>query len=206
LFLVVFAVTFWLASTDWIMSLEPGWSSTVFGIYHFSGMFLSAVAVATILVLWCDRCGLLAGHLTRDHLRDLGTLLFAFSSFWAYIWFSQYLLIWYVNNPEEARYFVLRQEEPWEALFIGNLVLNWGIPFVVLLFRPAKESPWVLGAVALVILVGRWLDLYLMILPPLGGSEAVLGFWDAALLPAMVALAVLLVARHPRGVLAGTSG
>src|SRR5207245_913440 len=100
---------------------------------------------------------------TVDQLHDLGTLLFAFSSFWMYIWFCQYWLIWYVNNPEETAYFVRRWQGGWPALFFLNLTLNWGIPFFVLLVRSAKRSPRVLGTVALLILIGRWLDLFLMI-------------------------------------------
>jgi hypothetical protein len=198
LFLVVFAVTCWLASTDWVMSFEPKWSSTAFGVYHFSGMFLSALAAVTILVLWFDRQGALPGPLTRNHLRDLGTLLFAFSSFWMYIWFSQYLLIWYVNNPEEGEYFVGRQQGAWQPLFLTNLVLNWGVPFVVLLFRPAKENSLVLLSVAVTVLVGRWLDLCLMILPPLAGAGPVFEIWDAGLVGGAVAGAALVLAWRSR--------
>jgi hypothetical protein len=170
LFLVVFAITCWLSSVDWIMSLEPRWSSTVFGIYHFASMFLGALAAMVVLVVCLDFLGYFGGKLTRDHRRDLGTLLFAFSSFWMYIWFSQYLLIWYVNIPEETEYFVLRQREPWQTLLIATLVLNWAVPFLVLLFRRAKETSIILLAVAVIVLVGHWLDLYLMILPPIAGS------------------------------------
>jgi len=192
-FLVVYALTCWLAGTDWIMSLEPKWSSTIFGVYQFTGMFLSALAAVIVLVLWLDRRGVFHGSLTRDHLHDLGTLLFAFSSFWMYIWFSQYLLIWYVNNPEETAYFVLRQYETWHPLFLANLVLNWGIPFVVLLFRPAKESKGVLLSVAIIVLLGRWVDLYLMILPPVAGEGAIFGLWDAGLLLGAAGLAGLIL-------------
>jgi hypothetical protein len=199
IFLVVFAVTFWLASVDWIMSLEPRWSSTIFGLYNFSGMFLAALAAVIVLAAWFDRRGLLERRVTVDQWRDLGTLLFGFSSFWMYIWFSQYLLIWYVNNPEEAEYYVARQQPHWQSLLIANLVLNWAVPFVVLLFRPAKENPYVLLAVAGTILVGRWLDLYLMVLPPVAGRGAAFGIWDACLIPGTVGLAVLLLAmRAPR--------
>jgi hypothetical protein len=196
-FLVVFALTCWLAGTDWIMSLEPRWSSTAFGVYQFSGMFLSAIAALIVLVIYCDRRGDLHGRLTRDHLHDLGTLLFAFSSFWMYIWFSQYLLIWYANIPEETDYFVLRQRQAWQPLFLANLVLNWGVPFVVLLFRPAKENRWTLLFVAVTVLVGRWVDLYLMVLPAVAGDEPVFGFGEAGLIAVVAALAALVLTRHP---------
>jgi hypothetical protein len=195
-FLVVFVLTFWLASTDWIMSLEPKWSSAVFGVHQFSGMFVSALAAVIVLVIWLDWRGALPGKLTRDQLRDLGTLLFAFSSFWMYIWFSQYLLIWYVNIPEEAEYFVVRQRAPWESLLLLNLVLSWGVPFVVLLFRPAKECSPVLLAMAVVVLVGRWLDLYLTIVPPVAGVSPDFGVLDAGLLVGAVGLAALIFATR----------
>jgi hypothetical protein len=168
IFLVVFGGTFWLASYDWIMSLEPDWSSTMFGVYNFAGLFLGGLAAVTLLLLWLGRCGPMRRALSEDHLHDLGKLLFAFSTFWMYVWFSQYMLIWYVNNPEETVYFVRRQQGAWQPLLIADVVLNWAVPFVALLSRPAKRNPSVLARVCLVLLVGRWLDLYLMIAPPLG--------------------------------------
>src|SRR6185437_15451698 len=90
-FLVVFGVTCWLSSVDWIMSLEPEWSSTIFGVYHFSGLFLGALAAITAVAIYLERQGALRGILSARHRHDLGTLLFSFSSFWMYIWFSQYL-------------------------------------------------------------------------------------------------------------------
>jgi hypothetical protein len=167
-FLVVFAVTFWLASYDWIMSLEPEWASTVFGLYTFAGLFLAGLAAVTLLLLGLGRTGPLRHALSADHLHDLGKLLFAFSTFWVYIWFCQYMLIWYVNNPEEATYFVRRQEGAWQPLLIADVVLNWVVPFVALLPRVAKRNPGVLTKVCVVLLVGRWLDLYLLIAPPSG--------------------------------------
>jgi hypothetical protein len=169
-FLIVFGVTCWLSSVDWVMSLEPEWSSTVFGVYHFAGLFLGGLAAVAVLAVCLCRQGALRGVLTEEHLHDLGKLLFAFSSFWMYIWFSQYMLIWYTNNPEETSYFLRRLDGGWRPLFYLNVLLNWVVPFLVLLPRATKRSPRVLLAVALVILVGRWLDLYLMIVPPLGGG------------------------------------
>lgn len=165
LFLVVFAVTFWLASHDWIMSLEPDWASTVFGLYNFAGLFLAGLAALACLVIWLQRLGPFRHVLTSDHLHDLGKLLFAFSTFWMYIWFCQYMLIWYVNNPEETSYYLRRLHGAWQPLFWLNVALNWLVPFLVLLPRATKRNPSVLLKVSLVVLAGRWLDLCLMILP-----------------------------------------
>jgi hypothetical protein len=180
-FLVVFGVTCWLASDDWLMSLEPDWSSTIFGVYNFAGLFLSALAAVTLLAVALRRFGPLRAFLTDDHLHDLGTLLFAFSSFWMYTWFCQYLLIWYTNHPEEAVYYLRRSDEPWFGFLLLDLLLNWGLPFLVLLFRAAKRQPGILAAVALLILAGRWVDLFLMIFPSQGKALAVPGFVEAGI-------------------------
>ena len=190
-FIVVFGATFWLASYDWIMSLEPHWYSTIFGIYNFAGLFLGGLAAIIVLAVWLERLGALRHILTEDHLHDLGTLLFAFSTFWAYIWFSQYMLIWYADFPEETSYFILRMHGTWEPLFILNLLLNWAIPFLVLLPRASKRSPSVLLKVAVVILLGRWLDLYLMILPRFAGATPVFGVWEIGLMLGAVGTGVL---------------
>jgi hypothetical protein len=196
-FLAVFAVTFWLASFDWIMSLEPQWYSTIFGIYNFAGLFASGIAALILLCVWLERCGPLRRLLRDEHLHDLGKLLFAFCTFWMYIWFSQYMLIWYANIPEEAQYFVRRLQGTWQPLFILNVFLNWIVPFLALLPRPAKRSASLLVKVAAVVLLGRWLDLYLMIMPALGDRPAV-GIWELALAMGGAALFLAVFTRALR--------
>ena len=181
-FLVVFGLTFWLASYDWTMSLEPLWYSTIFGLYHFAGLILGGLAMITILAIWLERLGPLRGILTEEHLHDLGKLLFAFSTFWMYIWFCQYMLIWYANIPEETSYFVDRVRGFWGPVFLLNFLLNWAVPFVVLLSVRTKRNPTILLEVCWTILAGRWVDVYLMIFPPLVGSNPVFGFWEVGFL------------------------
>jgi hypothetical protein len=188
IFLVVFAVTFWLASTDWLMSLEPGWSSTIFAVYQFAGLFFGGLAGIIILTAWLRWLGPFRRVVTRDHLHDLGKLLFGFSTFWMYLWFCQYMLIWYTNNPEETAYFTRRLDEAWGPFFFLNIVLNWVIPFLVLLPRAAKKSAGVLAAVAVVVLAGRWLDLYLGILPYYGDPTPASLAWEVGLLAGAVGL------------------
>lgn len=195
IFLVIFGVTFWLASYDWIMSLEPNWSSTIFGIYNFAGLFSSGVAAIIILAVYLERLGPLHGVLTEDHLHDLGKLLFAFSTFWMYIWFSQYMLIWYANIPEETVYFTRRLHGYWQPLFLLNMLLNWAVPFLALLSRPAKRRAGTLVKVAVVVLAGRWLDLYLMILPTYAGPQPVFGAWELGLMLGALGLFVLIFFR-----------
>lgn len=203
--LVIFGVTIWLASYDWLMSLEPEWYSTIFGVYQFAGLFQAWLAAILVLVLWLKRYGPDRNIITADHLHDLGKLLFGFSTFWAYIAYCQYMLIWYVNNPEETSYFIRRTQGAWLTLLVVNVVLNWAIPFLVLLPQSAKRRGDVLGKVAWCVLLGRWVDLYLMIVPanpqlaPNVGVESglALGAGGAALLTLLHALQqVPLIPRH----------
>jgi hypothetical protein len=198
IFLAVFGISFWLASYDWIMSLEPEWYSTIFGIYHFAGLFASGVAAIIVFTVALKKLGPFEGVLTADHLHDLGKLLFAFSTFWAYIWFSQYMLIWYTDIPEEARYYVARMHGNWGPLFLLNFMLNWTLPFLALLPRATKRTPSLLVKVAVLVLLGRWLDLYLMINPPSMGAKPSFGAWEFGLMLGTVGLCGLVVFRALR--------
>jgi hypothetical protein len=193
LFLAVFGVTCWLASMDWLMSLERNWGSTIFGVYNFAGLLLSALAAMTLLVIWLKSHSPLKGVVNDNHLHDLGTLLFGISSFWMYTWFCQYLLIWYVNKPEETSYLRIRWQGHWPAWLFVDLAFNWVVPFVVLMFRCAKRNPWVLGAVAILVLLGRWVDLALMILPSQEGAPQLPGLLEAGLLLGTVGAFLLVV-------------
>ncbi len=180
IFLVVYAVTFSLASCDWLMLLEPMWFSTIWGVYNFAGMIQATLAVIIILAILLRKYGPLHGAFTDDHLHDLGKLLLGFSCFWMYIWFSQYMLIWYTNIPEETSYFIPRTQGPWGPLMVANLVLNWIVPFFILLPRPCKRSESVMIKIAVVVLVGRWVDLYLMVFPSTMGPTPLFGLWEVA--------------------------
>ncbi len=191
-FLVLFALTFWLASVDWIMSLEPMWFSTIFGVYNFAGMFSSGLAVIIILLYWLGRRPPLRDFVNEEHFHDLGKLLFGFTTFWMYIWFSQYMLIWYANIPEETSYYIVRTQGYWLPLFILNMLLNWAIPFAVLLSRGAKRDRSRLVKVAWVVVAGRVLDIYMLIVPATAGEVPVAGLWEVA--PLFAAGAIFLLA------------
>ncbi len=179
-FIVVFAFTFSLASMDWIMSLEPHWYSTIFGIYNFAGLFQTALAAMTILVIMLKRRGPLREVVTADHLHNLGKLVFAFSTFWMYIWFSQYMLIWYANIPEEVTYLINREQGTWVIFTIVNVVFNWAIPFIVLLPQWTKKHEGLLLRVCVIIMIGHWIDLVWMILPPFMSAGPELFVWEMA--------------------------
>lgn len=166
IFLICFAFFYSLFSFDMLMSLEPHWFSTIYGIYTFSGLFVNVIAVITLTAIILQRMGYLTSEINENHFHDLGKLLFGFSTFWAYIWFSQYILIWYANIPEETAYYYLRERGTWDWLFYTNLVVNWLIPFFALMTRESKRSKFVLVRVCVLLIVGRWLDIYLLAAPP----------------------------------------
>lgn len=194
-FTVVFTLTFWIASMDWIMSLEPHWYSTIFGVYNFSGTFTAGVAAVTIAVIVLRRRGYLKEFVRDDHLHDLGKLLFAFSTFWMYIWFSQYLLIWYANIPEETIYFIRREEAGWGTFTILLLLFRWVIPFIVLMPRSAKRNEGILLRISIVILIGHWIDLFWMIFPPFMPGNPSFGIWEVGPLILGVGLVCLVTAK-----------
>ncbi len=170
-FLAVFAATFALASFDWIMSVQPLWYSTIFAIYGFAGMFVQSIALLTLSAIALRHFGLVTRVAdARNH--DLGKLLFAFSCFWAYIWLSQFLLIWYSNIPEEIAPVKAVLFGEWAPVFYLNLVLNFVLPFALLLPKKAKQNETVLLWAIVILAAGHWLDLYLLVFPPLTKGAA----------------------------------
>jgi hypothetical protein len=167
LFMVLFGITITSTAFDWISSLEPTWYSDVFGIYIFAGTFLAGLAAAILAILYLKGRGRLTG-ITSDHLYNLGGFLFAFTVFWSYIGFAQYLLMWYANMPEEVFWYKERLQGACGALLLALAVFHFFIPFFLLIPRDAKCSPRFLFWTAIVMLVSHWMDLYWMIVPALG--------------------------------------
>jgi len=194
-FIVVFAFTFSIVSFDWIMSLEPHWYSTIFAVYNFAGLFLNSLAAMTLVAIVLKRMGPFRQIVTSEHLHNLGKLIFAFSTFWMYIWFSQYLLIWYANIPEEVVYFVRRQEGSWAIFTVVNVIFNWVIPFVVLLPQWTKKSETILMRVCIILMIGHWIDLFWMILPQFARGSASFGIWEIAPMVAALSLFFIITFR-----------
>jgi len=163
-FLPVFAVTVTVLAVDWMMSLEPHWYSTIFGVYYFSGTALAAVAAATLLIVTFHQKGYFT-KLRRDHFYSLGALMFAFVNFWAYIAFSQFLLIWYANLPEETYWFMTRWQNGWEYFSVLLIVVHFAVPYFGLLEQNAKMDTGRLRFMAVWILGAHYLDLYWLIVP-----------------------------------------
>lgn len=194
-FLVVLALTLVPASFDWVMSIEPRWYSTIFGFYDFASMFLGGLAAIAILVMWTGRLVPGTFVVSVHHRHDLGTLLFGFSTFWAYIWFCQFMLIWYGNIPEETAYFLDRLHGGWASLFWLNLGLNWVVPFVLLISASAKRRPGLLLAAAIAVCAGRLLDLFLSILPRFVGAHVSFSLTEAGIVAGAAGLFVWLFFR-----------
>jgi hypothetical protein len=176
IFVPIFAITITIISFDFLMSLEPLWFSTMFGVYIFAGLWQAGLATLAITVVLLRRQGALQGVVSRFHYHDLGKYLFAFSIFWMYIAFSQFMLIWYANLPEEIEWFIPRTYTGWGAIAIALMALKFAIPFFALMPQKAKESETVLLTIAGGILVGQWIDLYWLILPAFSPERVVLGW------------------------------
>ena len=149
-------------------------------------MVQATLTVIIIFAIMLRRRGPLRNSFTDDHLHDLGKLLLGFSCFWIYIWFSQYMLIWYTNIPEETSYYLPRVQGAWAPLTVVNILLNWVAPFIILLPRPCKRSESVMLKVAVVVLIGRWVDLYIMVFPSTLGSTPLFGVWEVASLGLLI--------------------
>jgi hypothetical protein len=177
---IFYGVTISFAAFDLLMSLYPHWFSTIFGVYYFSASLVGALAVITIVAIMLKKAGLLSEWLIMDRFHDLGKLLFAFNVFWAYIAFSQYLLIWYADLPEEIVFFTYRFDHGWEVVSMLLLVLHFIVPFVLLLSEAAKRNLNVLMAGAVILLVAHFIDMYWLVMPNYNHDEVVFGWMEIA--------------------------
>jgi len=191
-FMPVFALTITFTAIDWAMSLQPHWYSTMFGVYYFSGTVLAALGVTTFAVVSMVESGHLP-PLGRDHYYNLGALLFVFTNFWAYIAFSQFMLIWYANLPEETFWFMTRWEGGWKWVAIALILARFAVPYFVLLPQNAKMDPRRLKIMGLWIAAAHLLDLYWLTTPAVHG---VTGGWPELAFLLLVAGAVILLFRY----------
>ena len=172
-FLAFFIVTESMMSWDWIMSVDPHWFSTLFGWYVFASMFVSGITMIAIITIFLKSQGYLTGA-NHNHLHDLAKYMFGVSIFWAYLWFSQFMLIWYANIPEEVTYFITRMED-YALPFWGMLVTNLIFPFLVLMNSDYKRINWFIVTAGVVILMGHYIDFYNMIMPSTVGDQWYIG-------------------------------
>lgn len=166
--ILLWALTLSFAAIDWMMSLQPHWYSTIFGVYYFAGAILSFFAFTVLVSLGLQRAGLLKEAITTEHYHDMGKLVFGYTVFWAYIAFSQFMLIWYANIPEETIFYLVRVHGGWEWISYGLPVAHFGVPFFFLLSRQIKRNKKLLAAGACWMLLMHIIDLYWLIMPNFG--------------------------------------
>lgn len=191
-FLPLFAIAISVTAIDWAMSIEPHWYSTIFGVYYFSGTALAAISAATFVILKFMDNGYLP-QLHRDSLYSLGALMFAFVNFWAYIAFSQFLLIWYANLPEETYWFMMRWRNGWQYISVLLIIVHFAVPYFALLAQDAKMDVKRLKFISIWILFAHFLDLYWLVMPSYNGS-IVLSWFEIGFPFVAIGLVIVLLA------------
>ena len=200
-YLVVFVLTV-MSTTPWLwlMSIDAHWYSTMYSWYTFASTFVSGVALIALFVIFLKNKGYLE-YTNEEHLHDLGKFMFAFSVFWCYLWFSQYMLIWYSNQPEETKYFEPRVEGPYRGIFFLNIIINFIAPLLLLMRRGAKRNYTTVTIMAVLIIFGHWLDFFQMVHPATSKEHVPMMLYDLGIGLGFVGLILLVVgrtlAKHP---------
>lgn len=201
--LILFALTTTFAAFDWVMSLEPHWFSTIFGVYIFAGACLSFFGTITLITLFMQERGRLVDVVSKEHYHDLGKWIFAYTFFWGYVAFSQYMLIWYADLPEETFWFKMRQEQPWSSVSLVLLIAHFVVPFGGIMSRQMKRNKATLGFWAAYALLVHFVDLYWLIKPTMYKNELGFSMLDVASLVGIGGiLAAAFVARARGGLIA----
>src|SRR3954452_17426866 len=198
LFVVWFALTVgstlpWL----WLMSIDAHWYSTMYSWYTFASTFVSGMALITLWVIYLKNKGYLE-YTNEEHLHDLGKFIFAFSIFWTYLWFAQYMLIWYGNIPEETIYFKHRVEGPYRGIFFFNLIVNFVCPILILMKRSVKRNYTLMTFMAVLIVFGHWIDFYQMVMGSVSKQRVTLlesGWLDFGVAALFIGLMIFFVGR-----------
>lgn len=172
-FLVFFIYTESMMSWDWLMSFDPHWFSTLYGWYVFAGMMVCAMTVIALITIFLKSQGHLK-FVNDSHIHDLAKYMFAFSIFWTYLWFSQFMLIWYANIPEEVTYFVTRIED-YNLPFFGMVAMNFIFPVLLLMSSDYKRVNWFVVMAGIVILAGHYIDVFNMVMPATVGTSWYIG-------------------------------
>lgn len=193
IYIFILAITFSLFTFDLIMSIDVHWFSTIFAVKNFISGFYHAVAIITLIVIILNRNGYFKS-LNKSHLHSFSKYLFILGMIWIYLWFIEYLVIWIANIQEETIYFIERIEGKWKMFFFLNIILNWAIPFFVLMPDKSKQSKPVILFVCILLIIGQWVDLYLQIMPGTLGESSI-GFIEIGIFAGYTGLFTLIVTR-----------
>lgn len=192
-FIVFFALSFSFFSVDLLMSLLPTWYSTIFGVYCFAGLFQATFAVLALMIIFMKRAGFVKGYITVEHLHDIVKFMKGFTVFWAYIAFSQFMLIWYANIPEETEYYIMRSQNGWLAISFLLLIFRFIVPFIALLPRGLKRNENHVIAVSVLVLVMQYIDIYWMVYPNFNEGNIKFGVLEIGLFLGFLGLFLLAV-------------
>jgi hypothetical protein len=176
--LPVFALSLTFGAYDWLLGIDYHWFSTMWGVYIFAGAAGSSMSLLVLVITGLRKAGYLKETVTVEHYHIMGKWMLAFTVFWAYIGFSQYMLIWYANMPEETEYFIRRNTESWNALSLFLVIGRFFVPFAILLIQGLKKKPHRLCLIAGWIVFMQMVDLYIVILPALHGKGVLVSIWD----------------------------
>lgn len=190
-FILIFSILFTLFTMDLLMTLLPTWYSTIFGIYGFAGLLQSFFAFFAIVIILMKRSGMVKGYVTEEHLHDVVKFEKGFTVFWAYIAFSQFMLIWYANIPEETEYYIMRAQNGWMGVSIALLVFRFIVPFIALLPRGAKRNENHVLAVSVLILIMQYVDIFWMVMPNFNHGHFTFGFWEIGMFAGFAGLFLL---------------
>jgi len=196
-FMPVAAIGVSFLAIDWMMSLEPHWYSTIFGIYFITATLLAGLAATTFVVVSLNEKGYLHAKINSDHYYSFGALLFGITNFWAYIAFSQFLLIWYANIPEETIWFMMRWNGGWKYVTIAMIVIRFAIPYFGLLTASSKTDPMRLKIVSVIILFAHLFDMYWLIMPTYSDS-AVFSFYEIGFPVLVVGILILVFSSQSK--------
>lgn len=195
IFIVFFALTVgstipWL----WLMSIDAHWYSTMYSWYTFASSFVAGMSLVAIYVVYLKNNDYLE-YVSEEHLHDLGKFMFAFSVFWTYLWYSQFMLIWYANIPEETVYFKPRMQGAYRAIFFLNLIINFAVPFLLLMRRGSKRNFTTIAVLAVLIIIGHWVDFYQMVMPGTLHEHYSLGWFEFGILVLYAGLIMFFVGK-----------
>jgi hypothetical protein len=195
LFIVWFALTV-MSTTPWLwlMSIDAHWYSTMYSWYTWASTWVSGIALITLFVVYLKNNGYLE-YTNKEHLHDLGKFMFAFSIFWAYLWFSQFMLIWYANIPEETVYFNPRTHGPYSGVFWFNFIINFLAPFLIFMTRSSKRNYSTITIMSLIIIFGHWLDLYQMVMASVAPEHVEMNLFDFGIALGFVGIIMLVAGR-----------